>query len=146
MHHRDAVAALRFVREVGREEDRDAIVSRKIDQGAPERVARDGVDARGRLVENEDRGFVQHRHGELQSLLDAERQAVRPSVGEGFEIVPLQKLLDALRNLGRRQVVELRMQVEILADGEFTVKRERLRHVPDVAAHFHVVRPHRAAI
>jgi hypothetical protein len=108
MHHRHAVAALRFVREVGREEDRDAVVSRKIDQGAPKRVARDGVDAGGRLVENEDRGFVQHRHGELQSLLDAERQAVRPSVGEGFEIVPPQKLLDALRNFGRRQVVELR--------------------------------------
>ena len=53
MHQRDAVAALGLVHEMGREKDRDAIIAGEIDQRAPERVARDRIDARGRLVENE---------------------------------------------------------------------------------------------
>ena len=78
MHQRDAVAALGLVHEMGREEDGDAVVAREVDQRAPEGVARDRVDARGRLVEDQHGRPVQHRDGELQPLLDAERQAVGP--------------------------------------------------------------------
>ena len=79
MHERDAVAALRLVHEMGGDENRHAVVAREIDQRAPERVARDRVDARRRLVEDENGGLVQHRDRELKPLLDAERQAVRPA-------------------------------------------------------------------
>ena len=73
MHQRDAVAALGLVHEMGREEDGDAIVAGEIDQRAPEGVAGDRIDARGRLVENEHGRPVQHGHGKLQPLLDAKR-------------------------------------------------------------------------
>src|SRR5262245_31961572 len=53
MHKRDAVAALGLVHEVSRNEDSDLILARELDQCSPERVPRDGVDAGGRLVEDE---------------------------------------------------------------------------------------------
>jgi hypothetical protein len=40
----------------------------------PEAAARQRVDARGRLVEEQDRRLVQHRAAERQALLPAERQ------------------------------------------------------------------------
>jgi hypothetical protein len=80
MHQRDAIAALSLIHKVGREKDRYAIISGEIDQRAPERVARNGVDARRGLVENEHGRPVQDRDRQLQSLLDAERQALRLGV------------------------------------------------------------------
>ena len=59
---------------MGRKKDRNAVVAREIDQRAPKCVARDRIDARSRLVEDENVGFVQDRYRELKSLLDAERQ------------------------------------------------------------------------
>ena len=54
MHQRDAIAALRLVHEMGRQEDGDAVLAGEIDQRAPELVARDRIDARCGLVENQD--------------------------------------------------------------------------------------------
>ena len=145
MHERNAVAALRLVHEMGGDENCHAVVAREIDQRAPERVARDRVDARGRLVEDEDGGLVQHRDRELKPLLDAERQAVRPRVDHGLQIVALEELFEPRRNLLRRQVIELSVQLEILPDRQFAVEREGLRHVADVAPRLHVARTHRLA-
>ena len=89
MHQRDAVAALRLVHEMGREKDRDAVVAGEIDHRAPERVAGDRIDARSRLVENENGGLVQHRHGKLQPLLNAEWETFGLGVGDLFQIVAL---------------------------------------------------------
>ncbi len=95
VHQRDAVAAFGLIHEVGREEDRDAIIAGEIDQRAPELVARDRIDARRRLVENEHRRPVQHGHCKLQPLLHAERQAFRLGVGHVFQIVAFEQLIDA---------------------------------------------------
>ena len=144
MHQRDAVATLRLVHEVGRKKDRHAVVAGEIDQRAPKRIARDRIDAGSRLVEDENGGLMQHRDRELKPLLDAERQALGLGVDDSFQIVALQKLLDAAFDLVGRQMVKLRVQIEILPHGKFAVEREGLRHVADVAAHLHVVRSHRA--
>src|SRR5262249_20889769 len=45
----------------------------------------------------------------------------------------------------RRQMIELRMKLEILSNRQLVVERERLRHVADIAARLHVVRSHRRA-
>ena len=42
-------------------------------------------------------------------------------------------------------MVELRVEFEILSNRQFVVEREGLRHVADIAARLHVVRPHRLA-
>ena len=142
MHERDAVAAVRLVHEMGGDEDRHPVVAREIDQRPPERVAGDRIDARGRLVEDEDGGLVQHRDGELKALLDAERQAVRARVDEGFQVVALEQLLEPPGDLFRRQMIELGVQLEVLSDRQLAVEREGLRHVADVAPGLHVVRAH----
>ena len=85
---------------------------------------------------------MQHRHRQLQPLLDSERQAVRPRVLDRFEFVTLEKLLDPNRTLPRRQVVELRVQFEVLQHRQLAVEREGLRHVSDVPARLHVVVAH----
>ena len=82
---------------------------------------------------------MQHRHGELKSLLDPERQALGFCVSDVCQIVAFQKLLDAAPDLSGRQVVKLSVQIEILPDGKFAVEGECLRHVTDIATHLHVV-------
>src|SRR5439155_3282935 len=77
MHQRNTIAALGLVHEVGREEDGDAVVAGEVDQRAPESVARNRIDARGWLIENEYARPVQHGHGKLYPLLHANRQALR---------------------------------------------------------------------
>src|SRR5262245_66462632 len=42
-------------------------------------------------------------------------------------------------------MVELRVEFEILSNGQFVVERESLRHVADIQARLHVIRPHRLA-
>ena len=74
IHQRDAVAAFGFVHEMGRNEDRNASVARQIDQQFPEPVARQRVDARGRLVEDQHFGLMDDRNRKRKPLTDAERQ------------------------------------------------------------------------
>ena len=132
VHHRDAVAALGLVHEMGGEEDGHAVVARQVDQRAPEAVARDRVDARGRLVEDQHVRLVQHRDGELQALPDAERQAVGPRVGDGLQVEALEQLRDATVDLVRRQMVELRVE---LADSAGPSVRCRARRPATCSRH-----------
>ena len=145
MHQRDTVAALGLVHEVGREKDGDAIIAGEIDQRAPERVAGDRIDARSGLVENEHGRPVEHGHRKLQSLLDAKRQAFRLGIGYVFQVVSFQQLFDSTFDLVCREMVKMRMQLEILPHRKLAVERERLRHVADVLARLHVVGAHRLA-
>ena len=78
MHQRDAVAALGLVHEMGRDEDRDVVLAGQVDQDLPEAVARHRIDARSRLVEDQEVGRVDQRHRQRQALADA-RAAGRPA-------------------------------------------------------------------
>jgi hypothetical protein len=99
MHERDAIAAIRLVHEMGGHEDRHAVVAREVDQRAPKRVSRNRVDSRSWLVEDENRGLVQHCHGELKALLHTERQAVGPRIDDRPQIVAIEQLLNSRANL-----------------------------------------------
>ena len=57
-------------------------------------VARDRIDARRGLVENEHGRPVEHGHRKLQPLLHAKRQALRLGVGHIFQIVAFEQLVD----------------------------------------------------
>ncbi len=97
-----------------RNEDGHAVVARQIDERLPEGVAGDRVHPRGRFVEDQHGWAVQNRDGELQPLLYAKRQALGTSVGNELEVVALQQLLDAAADFFGRQMVELRVQLQIL--------------------------------
>ena len=92
IHQGHAVAARGFVHEMGRDEDRDALIAREIDQQLPEAVARQRIDAGGRLVEDQDFRLVHDRDRERQALPDAERQRRRMLI----EIVGKPEALDQL--------------------------------------------------
>ena len=76
MHERNAIAARGLVHEVRRDEDRHVVLAREVGQDLPEAVARDGIDARCRLVQDQNIGRMDHRDRKRQALADAERQRV----------------------------------------------------------------------
>ena len=145
VHERDAVAALRLVHEMGGDEDGHAVAAREIDQALPEGVARDGIDAGGRLVEDQDVGRMDHRHGERQALADAERQGVGQGAVDVGEVEARQHIGDTGRDPVGGHGEEAGVQVEVLPNRQLAVEREGLRHVADAAAHIHVLGVDRVA-
>ena len=69
----DVAAALGFVHVVRGNKESDAVPG-ELEQQVPKLAPRDRIDARGRLVEKKQLGFVQHGA--------AERQALLPSAGK----------------------------------------------------------------
>ncbi len=69
----DALAALRLVHVMGRDQHGEAFGGHVVDQ-VPEFAARLGVDAGGRLVEQQQFRLVQHAGGQRQALLPAARE------------------------------------------------------------------------
>ena len=126
-----------FVHEVRRHEDRDALLARQIDQQLPEAVAGDRIDARRRLVQDQDLRLVQDGDGQREPLAQPHRQVLGQRVEMRAEPESLDQLLDARLRLLGRQVIEARVQDQVLADGQLAVERERLRHVAEVLADLH---------
>src|SRR3974390_111584 len=93
---------------MGRKKDRHTIVAREIDESAPERVARDRIDPRGGLVEDEDGRPVEHGHRKLQPLLHAEWEALRLGISRLFQVVPFEQLLNASIDFVCRHVIKVR--------------------------------------
>src|SRR6185312_3190081 len=94
-------------------------------------AARVGIHTRGRLVEQEQLGLVQHARGEREALLPAARQLAGELVGARRKTEARERLVD-----GRAPVAHLehaRDEVEVLADRQVLPVREALRHVADVA-------------
>jgi hypothetical protein len=145
VHQRDAVAALGLVHEVGGDEQGHAILARELDHQLPELVAGDGVHARGRLVEDEHVRPVHHGHGQRQALAHAQGQLVGQLVGHVGQLEAGHHLGDARVALRSGHFEDARVQVEVLAHGEFAVERKGLRHVAHAAAHGQVMGVHRLA-
>ena len=72
----DPVAALGLVHVVGADQDRDAAGGERVDL-LPELAPRLRIDARGRLVEQQQLRLVEHAGGERQALLPAAGQLAR---------------------------------------------------------------------
>ena len=75
----DALAALGFVHVVGRDQRRQALDRHVVDE-VPELAPRLGVDAGGRLVEQQQLRLVQHAGGEREALLPAAGELARQLV------------------------------------------------------------------
>jgi len=89
---------------MGRDEDRHALVAREIDQQFPEPVARQRVDAGGRLVEDQHLRLVNDRDSERQPLTDAERQVLCALVDVVCETEAPYQFGDARLPRSRRQM------------------------------------------
>ncbi len=140
IHERYPIAALGLVHEVGRDENGHALIARKIDQHFPEPVPRQGIDARGRLVEDEHFGLVDDGDREREPLANPQRQLQGALIEIIVKAEPFDQRGNTCLRLLRRQVEEVGMKIEVLPDGEFGIERERLRHVADPIARAHVAR------
>ena len=110
VHHGHAVAPLGLVHEVGGDEDRHLVAARQFHQQLPELVACHGIDARGRLVQDEQLGPVHHGHGQRQALAQAQGQALGQGFGLALQAKALQHFLHALFHVRFGDVKELGVQ------------------------------------
>ena len=90
---------------------------------------RAGVDARGRLVEQEQLGLMQHAGGEREALLPAAGERSGELRGAAAEAQAFDRPVDGGAAL--RHAVDAGDEVEVLADREVLPEREALRHVAD---------------
>ena len=96
----DLVTALGLVHVVGRDQHGDALRGIGMDL-VPEGAPRLGIDAGGRLVEQQQPGLVQHAGGQRQPLLPAARQRAGELVLARRQPEPLQRVVDPLLRRGR---------------------------------------------
>jgi hypothetical protein len=97
----------------------------------PELPAADRVDARGRLVEKQQRRLVDRRASQRHALLPAARERARELVAPLAQADLREQGLDPLRALLGRQVVDPAVKLQVLLDRQVLVQAEALRHVTD---------------
>ena len=124
----DAVAALGLVHVVGRDQHGQAAGGELVDL-VPELAPRLGIDAGGRLVEEQELRLVHDAGGERQPLLPAAGQRAGELVLAVGQAELRQRPVDMFG--ARRQVVEPGDEVEILPDRQILVEGEALGHVAD---------------
>jgi hypothetical protein len=122
----DAIAeALRFHEVVGGDDDRPCLVA---GEGADQLVdvtCCDGIERRGRLVQEQHLGVVEQRASESEALLHATAESRCPIVGSIRQPEALQDLVDAPRHCGRNDAKQGRSEAEVLTRAEALVDRWR---------------------
>ena len=124
----DAGAALGLV-EVGRRQEQGEALALETGEELPEVAPRDGVDAGGRLVEDEKLRRVDEGADEGELLLHAAGEPVGEAVAERRHAYHLEKSVPA-RGIAAH-VVDLGEEGHVLVHGEVAVQRELLRQVAD---------------
>ena len=128
----DAVAQLLGLFEIVRGEQHRR--ARRVERAhmAPQLLAELDVDARGRLVEHQDRRVVHHRLGDHEPPAHAARERARIGVGLVGQADRLQQLHGAA--LGARHAIEPGLEGQHLARREEGVEIELLGHDADRGA------------
>ena len=140
VQQRDAIEALGFVH-VGRADDHGDALRHHVVHDQPQVAARDRVDAKGRLVEQQDLRLVDQRTRQAELLLHAARQLAGQPVLERRKIGKFKQALHARRTLGLRHLVQVGVEVQVLEHRHVGVQAEALRHVGDDVLHaFRVTR------
>src|SRR5437667_10295055 len=131
VHEGDAMAPLRLVEIRSRQENRHAL-ARELRERVPELAARDRIDARRRLVEQENAGLGHERAGERQLLLHAAAEPSREPPGEALHPEHREIAIPAPFDLGHRHAPQLADVAEVLRHAQVRVEAEHLREVADV--------------
>jgi hypothetical protein len=126
----DALAAGGLVH-VGRGDDDGHALVEELVQQVPELAAADGVDAVGRLVEQQHARLVQERAGEGELLVHAAGQRVGAAVAEAGQARDVEKALLAGAHRGGGQAEEVAEKPEVLVDAEVAVEAVLLGHVAE---------------
>src|SRR6267143_4997720 len=117
----DVAAALGFVHVMGGDEERDAMTG-KFEEQIPELAARDGIDARGGLVEEKKFRFVQHGAAEGEALLPSAGKLRSQAIQIRCEAVELDNFVDAALEVRGLQTVDAAVELQVLRDGQVVVE------------------------
>ena len=131
---RDAVAELGLVHVVRGHEDRRPFALLQRSDVAPDRAAGLGVEADGRLVEEQHARRVHEAAGDLQAPLHAAGERQHRLVAPVGQVDHLEHLVHPGRDGAAVDAVQLGVQAEVLRRGELAVERRVLEHEADVPA------------
>ena len=104
-------------------------------QHLPHRRARDRIEARRRLVEEEHARLVHEAARDLHAPAHAAREILDLLVLPLQELDRLEQLGNQLRCASPRHAVQLRVDQQVLLDAQLEVARHRLRDDADGAPH-----------
>ena len=119
----NAVAALGFIQVRRGHQDGDALLQELREQ-LPELAPRHGIDAGGRLVEDDDVGLVDERAGQRQLLLHAAGEPIREPLPERRQLGHVQQPVAA--GVVVVDAVDLGEEGDVLVDAEIAVETESL--------------------
>src|SRR5271156_3891425 len=131
---RDVAAALGFVHVVGGDKKSDAMAG-KFEKQIPQLTARDRIDARGRLIEKKQFGFVEHGATKGEPLLPAAGKLRGEAIQVRDETIELDDFVHAALHVLGGKSIDAAIKSEIFENREIVVKAEFLRHVADAFAH-----------
>ena len=140
MHERDAIAAFRFVHEMRGDKNGDAFLARQVNQKLPELIARHWIDTGRGLVEEQHLRFVNDCDSKRQALPNTERHGLRQIVEIITEPESLDQFRDVLFYFFRWHMIELRVELEVLHEGQLGIEGKVLRHETDTIACLEVFR------
>ena len=127
----DLVAALGLVHVVGGDQHGEALGGERVDL-VPEFAPRLGIDAGGRLIEQQQLRARQRAGAERQPLLPAAREFAGDLVlaaGRG----PSRSIAARAAARGLGDAVDARDEIEVLAHRQILIETEALGHVADLA-------------
>src|SRR5579859_2109953 len=131
----DMAATLGFVHVMSRDKKSDALRG-EFEEKIPQLTARDGIYAGGRLVEEEQFWFMEHRAAEREALLPSAGELSRETRGIRTEPVCVDDLFDAAFQALGGKTINSTVEREIFENRQIVIKTEILGHVADALADF----------
>ena len=131
-----------FLQILSGQEDRHVLFPRESGHLGPERVAALWIEAGRRLVEEEDRGTVHEREGEVEPALHPAGVRLHLAAGRLGEADAFEQLAAALPPLGPRQTVQRALEAHVVVPAQEGVERGLLQRGADRLAHLRAVLDH----
>ena len=134
VHESDAMAALGLV-EIRRGDEDGEALRRQVGEDIPELAARDGIDAGGWLVEQQDAGLRDQRTDERELLPHAAAQLSGEAAGEAVHVEHAQVLPAAIEDRLRLDAAQIAAVADVFVDGEVWIEAEGLGEVAGLRTH-----------
>ena len=134
VHECDAMAPFRLVQIRSGHQDGEAFGG-EVGKNIPELAPGDGIDAGGRLVEQQDAGLGNQRADQRELLPHAAAELARQPVGEPVHVEHAQILVAALHDFLLGNAAQIAAIANVLRDGQVGIEAEGLGEVSGLRAH-----------
>ena len=132
---RQAVASLGLVHEVGGERDGHVLCLTQLLQLLGQVASCGGIEAGGRLIHEQQPGFVQQRLGQFHTSAHAAGESLGVFVRAVSKVESFEPVVDALVQIASAQAVEASLVYEVFTRGEFAVEAGLLKDDAEHATH-----------